>query len=93
MCNFLKIQSGVSACQYISAPNVDQWVVNTFFAAMSAAELDAYTQAIQAQQQTDQSIERAQQQQLERLRYQVALYERQYHRVDPDNRLVAAELV
>lgn len=92
VCNFLKIQSGVPTCQYISAPNIDRWVVNTFFAAMSAVELDAYTQAIQQQQQTDQSIERAQQQQLERLRYQVALCERQYHRVDPDNRLVAAEL-
>ena len=35
---------------------------------------------------------RAHCQQLERLRYQVALAQRQFNRVDPDNRLVAAEL-
>ena len=31
-------------------------------------------------------------QQVERLRYQALLAERQYNRVDPDNRLIAAEL-
>ena len=30
--------------------------------------------------------------QLERKRYEAALTERQFHRVDPENRLVAAEL-
>lgn len=35
---------------------------------------------------------RAQAQQVQRLRYQVALAERQFLQVDPDNRLVAAEL-
>ena len=35
---------------------------------------------------------RAQAQQVERLRYRAALAERQYDQVDPDNRLVAAEL-
>jgi hypothetical protein len=54
--------------------------------------LDAYTEALKAQQHTIDTIERAHQQQLERLRYQVALAERQYNQVDPDNRLVAAEL-
>jgi hypothetical protein len=37
-------------------------------------------------------VARAQAQQVERLRYQVALAERQFLHVDPDNRLVAAEL-
>src|ERR1700757_2609932 len=39
-----------------------------------------------------QSMRRAQAQQVERLRYRAALAERQYDQVDPDNRLVAAEL-
>ena len=37
-------------------------------------------------------IAQTHQQQLERLRYQAALAQRQFTRVDPDNRLVAAEL-
>lgn len=79
-------------CQYIPADAVDEHVVNAFFAALSEVELDAYTQVVKAQQQTDDTLERAHRQQLERLRYQVALAQRQFDRVDPDNRLVAAEL-
>ena len=37
-------------------------------------------------------VRRARRQQLERLRYQARLAERQYQKADPDNRLVAAEL-
>ncbi len=38
------------------------------------------------------ALDRAEAQQVERLRYQALLAERQFNRVDPDNRLVAAEL-
>ena len=37
-------------------------------------------------------VRQAQRQQIERLRYQARLAERQYNQADPDNRLVAAEL-
>jgi hypothetical protein len=37
-------------------------------------------------------MQRAQQQQLQRLRYQACLAERQFNQADPDNRLVTAEL-
>src|SRR5262249_45002271 len=40
----------------------------------------------------EEHVRQAQQQQIERLRYQARLAERQYHQADPDNRLVAAEL-
>src|SRR5262249_27997470 len=43
-------------------------------------------------QQDDERFRQAQQQQLERLRYQAQLAERQFSKVDPDNRLVSAEL-
>ncbi len=79
-------------CQYIPADVIDAHVVNAFFAALSEVELDAYAQAVKTQQQATDAVERAHHQQLERLRYQVALSERQFQRVDPDNRLVAAEL-
>ena len=41
---------------------------------------------------TTEQVRQAQQQQIERLRYQARLAERQYNQADPDNRLVAAEL-
>ena len=56
------------------------------------AELDAWEQAQEARHQADEALDRAEAQQVERLRYQALLAERQFNRVDPDNRLVAAEL-
>ncbi|HEY9642569.1 MAG TPA: recombinase family protein [Coleofasciculaceae cyanobacterium] len=91
-CNYLRQQYRVPVCQSIPADTIDNYVVNVFFAALSPVELDAYTAAMKSQQRTSNTIEHAQKQQAERLRYQVALAERQYNQVDPDNRLVAAEL-
>jgi len=59
---------------------------------LSPLELDAYSRVIQAERQTTQALDQAHRQQLERLRYQAALAERQFNQVDPANRLVAAEL-
>jgi hypothetical protein len=44
------------------------------------------------QRQAEATLDRGETQQIERLRYQAVLAERQFNRVDPDNRLVAAEL-
>jgi Recombinase zinc beta ribbon domain len=92
LCNYLRQQYHVSVCQYIPADPVDAKVVEAFFAALSSVELDAYQRAVTAQQQTEIASERARAQQLQRLRYQAALAQRQFEHVDPANRLVAAEL-
>jgi hypothetical protein len=92
ICNYLRQQFGVPVCQTNPTPPVDTFVVEAFFQALSPVELDAYAQAVTAQQEATQRIDHAHQQQLERLRYQAALAQRQFNRVDPDNRLVAAEL-
>jgi len=47
---------------------------------------------VAALRQDEEQVWQAQQQQVERLRYQARLAERQYQQTDPDNRLVAAEL-
>src|SRR5262249_25745566 len=60
--------------------------------ALAPLELDAYAQAVATEQGQQQQLDHAQQQQLTRLRYQAELAQRQFNRVDPDNRLVAAEL-
>jgi DNA invertase Pin-like site-specific DNA recombinase len=92
ICNYLRQQYGVPICQNIPADPVDTQVIAAFFQALSPIELDAYAQALAAQQAVATQVEHAQQQQLERLRYQAQLAERRFKRVDPDNRLVAVEL-
>jgi DNA invertase Pin-like site-specific DNA recombinase len=92
LCNALRQQHAVPVCQNIPSDPVDVVVVEAFFQALSAVELDAYTQAMASQTATDERTVRAYEQQIERLRYEAALAQRQFNRVDPDNRLVAAEL-
>jgi hypothetical protein len=92
LCNALRQQYRVAVCQYIPADPVDAQVVETFFQAFSPIELDVYAAAVASQQATTHQITHAHQQHLERLRYEAALAQRQFTRVDPDNRLVAAEL-
>jgi hypothetical protein len=92
LCNALRQQYHVPVCQCIPADSVDQYVVELFFQALSPVELDVYAAAVATQQATTQQMTHAHQQHLERLRYEAALAQRQFNRVDPDNRLVAAEL-
>jgi DNA invertase Pin-like site-specific DNA recombinase len=92
LCNYHRQQYRVPVCQNIPGDPVDAAVVEAFFEALSPVELDAYAQSVAAKQEMDQKVDQTQQQQLERLRYETALAERQFNRVDPDNRLVAAEL-
>jgi DNA invertase Pin-like site-specific DNA recombinase len=92
LCNYLRQQYHVPVCQYIHADPVDAHVVEAFFQAFSPVELDVYAAAVATQQATAQQISHAHQQYLVRLRYEATLAQRQFNRVDPDNRLVAAEL-
>jgi DNA invertase Pin-like site-specific DNA recombinase len=92
LCNYLRQQYRVPVCQYIPADPVDAKVVAAFFAALSVVELDAYHGAVANREQTEAATRRAHHQQLQRLRYQAAMAQRQFEHVDPANRLVAAEL-
>ena len=92
VCNHLRSNEGLPACQYIRAARVDAVVADAFLTALAPAELDALSRARQAQQQVDTALRTSAERQLERKRYDAALAERQFNRVDPDNRLVAAEL-
>jgi hypothetical protein len=82
----------VPVCQDIPGDRVDLNVVEAFFQALAPVELDVYARAVATQQVTQDQLEQANQHHLERLRYAAALAERQFNRVDPDNRLVAASL-
>ena len=71
---------------------VDTRVVDAFFQALSPVELDVYAQALAKRQQQAERLATAHAQHLERLRYEAAYCERQFHHVDPAHRHVAAEL-
>jgi DNA invertase Pin-like site-specific DNA recombinase len=92
ICNYLRQQHHTPVCQFIQADPVDRAVVQAFFQALAPVELDAYARAVATHQTQAQQIDQARQQHLERLHYEAELARRQFHRVDPDNRLVAAEL-
>lgn len=92
ICNYLRQQYGVSICQNIPANTIDAQVIEAFFQALSPIELDAYAQALAVRQELATQIDHARQQQLKRLRYEAQLAQRRFKQVDPDNRLVAAEL-
>ena len=92
ICNYLRQQYQVPVCQYLPADPIDDFVVRAFFAALSPAELDLYDEAAAAIRHQAEAVDRARREQIDRLRYQARLAERQFTRADPENRLVAAEL-
>lgn len=92
ICNSLRQKYQVPVCQCLTGDPIDAAVVSNFFAALSPMELDLYEQAQTATDREQEQVRRAHEQQLERLRYQARLAERQYQKSDPDNRLVTAEL-
>jgi DNA invertase Pin-like site-specific DNA recombinase len=92
VCNFHRHQHAAPECQCLRAPAIDAAVAAAFLEAVAPAEIEAWERARQAQRQADMAMLHAETQQVDRLRYQVSLAERQFNRVDPDNRLVAAEL-
>jgi DNA invertase Pin-like site-specific DNA recombinase len=92
ICNHIRQQHGEPVCQYLPAKSIDAYVIEQFFAALAPAELDLYDRVRSEFHLADEGVRRAREQQLERLRYQASLAERQFHKADPENRLVAGEL-
>lgn len=92
ICEYLRKTRGMPVCQTISVKPVDDCVADAFLEAIRPVELDLYEDLVRLQQKRHAETEKAWERQLRRLRYEVELSRRQYDRVDPDNRLVAAEL-
>lgn len=67
-------------------------VVNAFFAALAPAELDLLEELLAAQQADVTRLAKLRADQVARAEYEARLAQRHYQAVDPDNRLVAAEL-
>ena len=92
VCNHLHQQFQEPICQVLPAGPIDRRVFELFTSALSAAELDLHQQVARKVREQQKQALSASQQQLQRLRYQAHLAERQFNQSDPDNRLVTAEL-
>jgi DNA invertase Pin-like site-specific DNA recombinase len=91
-CSALAASYGAATCLHVDGASLEAVVVDAFFAALAPAELDLLEEVL-----TRQQAEQAQRAQyyndsVTRAEYEARLAQRQYQAVDPDNRLVAAEL-
>lgn len=92
VCNRSAQQAGSAWCHSFHGPSVDEVVVDAFFQALQPAQLDALAAVLEQQQVERQRQVTYWQQQLQRAEYEAHRTQRQYNAVEPENRLVAAEL-
>jgi len=92
LCTGRRDQRGSGSCASLGSLRLDQAVVNEVLAAISPAGIEAAVTAMEATVAADQQKRHALELALERARYEVSRARRQYDAVDPENRLVAAEL-
>lgn len=92
LCNHLRQQHGEPVCQRLPAPPIDEQVTRWFFEALAPASIDLSARTLAEADSRRTTIFATRRQQLQRLRYAANRAERQYQQVDPENRLIAAEL-
>jgi hypothetical protein len=83
---------GGPGCLHLEGPPIDAAVVAAFFAALAPAELQVLETVLAAQRADHAHLAQQYAHQVKRAEYDAALAARQYQAVDPENRLVAAEL-
>jgi hypothetical protein len=91
-CEHLTRRVAGRMCASLHGLAVDRVVVDAFFAALQPAQLDALDAVLQTQAAEQARLHQQWQEQCQRAQYEVRLAQRQYDAVDPDYRLVAAEL-
>jgi len=79
-------------CQVIGGKRVDEVVVEAFLEATQPCALEASRLAHEQAQNEGEAIRRYWEHQIERAEYEAQRAQRQYHAVEPENRLVAREL-
>lgn len=91
-CEAMNRTYAAPTCQHLVATEIEQAVVAAFFEAIQPAELELLDEILQRQQADHERTARQYALQVQRATYEAGLAERQYQAVDPENRLVAAEL-
>jgi len=79
-------------CASLDGASVEALVVQAFFEAIQPAQLDALEAVMAERRQERAQVEHHWDQQIQRATYEAHLARRRYEEVDPENRLVAAEL-
>lgn len=92
LCNYLRQQHGEPVCQRLPGAPIDEQVLRWFFQALSPASIDLSARTLAEADSRHAAILAARRQPVQRLRYAASRAERQYQHVDPENRLIAAEL-
>ena len=92
LCTALSETYRAPQCLSLEGSPIDAAVVAAFFAALAPAELALLDEVLAAQQGDRARLAQHYADQLTRAEYEARLAQRQYQAVDPENRLVAAEL-
>jgi DNA invertase Pin-like site-specific DNA recombinase len=92
VCDGLAQEFAERQCASLEGVSIDTIVVQAFFEAIQPAQLDALEALLVRQRQEHAELERYWAQQVQRATYEAHLARRRYEAVDPENRLVAAEL-
>ncbi|MDP9410557.1 MAG: recombinase family protein [Actinomycetota bacterium] len=92
VCNALSETYRQPMCLSLPGPSVDAAVVEAFFEAIRPAELDLLEEVLAERKQDRGRLEQQHADRLKRTEYEARLAEKRYRSVDPENRLVAAEL-
>src|SRR5947208_10715013 len=91
-CNSGRSQYGDKMCISFGGWRVDEVVSKEVLAAVSGNAITAALEAAEQMQQKRQDLRKAIEMELEQARYEARLAARRYESVDPEQRLVAAEL-
>jgi hypothetical protein len=91
-CNRHAIEYGQKLCQSLAGSVVDAFVARQMLAVLEPAALELSLSAAENIEQQRAGIDRQWQHRLERARYDADRAARQYHAVEPENRLVARQL-
>jgi hypothetical protein len=91
-CRGANVNHGAGGCISFGGHRVDRAVAQELLRAVEAPAIDAALVAAERAHEHQNGTRNALELQLEEARYQVRLAARRYEAVDPDNRLVAAEL-
>ncbi len=92
LCDGLKRHYAGVQCMSLDGLSIEEVVVNAFFDALRPAQLNALASLLAQRAKEEERVTQYHRDQVSRATYEAHLARRRHEAVDPDNRLVAAEL-
>jgi len=91
-CNRQQVEYGAPFCQNLAGGTLDELILRQVLRVLEPASLELSLQAAQDTRRERERLHQHWRQRLERARYESDRADRQYHAVEPENRLVARQL-